>query len=80
MGSSDELRIKAVELGDRVPLARCGKGERGALVGESNLCLAGTATVLGRGVASSVQANKEEANRTTVNNRVGRTFSLRYMD
>ncbi len=80
MGSSDELRIEAVELGDRVVLARFGTGERGSLVGESTLGLAGAATVLGRGVASAVQANREAANRTTVINGVGRTFSLRYRD
>ena len=80
MGSSDELRIEAVELGGRVALARFETGERGALVGESTLGLAGAATVLGRGVASAVQANREAANRTTVNNRVGRMFSLRYRD
>ena len=80
MGSSDELRIKAVELGDRVELARFGTGERDALVGESTLGLAGAATAMGRGVASAVQANREAASRTTVNNRVGRTFSLRYRD
>ena len=80
MVSSDELRIEAVELGGRVASNRFETGDRGALVSESTLGLAGAETVLGRGVASAAQANREAANRTTVNNRVGRTFSLRYRD